>query len=96
MDTPDGYVIELGIPFSALNHYNPAENKQIGLDFSVVDVDSGAGAKKMAWSGGEGLKDDARLMGVALLGPERGCANPQTRCTFLPLVQNKHYRTYAK
>jgi uncharacterized protein (DUF362 family) len=89
VDSQDGYLVELMIPFNALNQYVPAENKQIGLDFSVVDIDSGTGETKMAWSGGAGLAEDARLMGVALLGPQRGCSNPQTVCVFAPaLVSN--------
>jgi uncharacterized protein (DUF362 family) len=85
-DSGDGYLVELMIPFNALNQYVPAENKQIGLDFSVVDVDSGTGETKMAWSGGAGLAEDARLMGVGLLGPQRGCSNPQTVCVFAPVL----------
>jgi uncharacterized protein (DUF362 family) len=85
VDSGDGYLVELRIPFEALNQFVPAENKQIGLDFSVVDVDSGMGETKMAWSGGTGLPEDARLMGVGLLGPQRGCTNPTTGCVFLPI-----------
>ena len=88
VDDVDGYLVELMIPFSALNHFTPVENKQIGLDFSAVDVDSGTEATKMAWSGGAYLPDDARLMGVALLGPQRGCTNPQTACVYLPGLLN--------
>ncbi len=86
VDGGDGYLVELMIPFEALNQFVPAENKQIGLDFSVVDIDSGMGETKMAWSGGAGLPGDARLMGVGLLGPQRGCTNPQTACVFVPAV----------
>ena len=89
VDEVDGYLLELMIPFSALNHFEPAENKQIGLDFSAVDVDSGAEETKIAWSGGLELPNDARLLGVGLLGPERGCTNPQTACVFLPLQFNR-------
>jgi uncharacterized protein (DUF362 family) len=88
VDDEDGYLIELMIPFSALNHFTPVENKQIGLDFSVIDVESGTVDTKIAWSGGVGLADDARLMGVGLLGPERGCTNPQTACVYLPGLLN--------
>jgi hypothetical protein len=77
------------IPLSELNKFTPVENKQIGLDFSAVDADSGIEETKMAWSGGEDLPDDARLMGVGLLGPERGCTNPQTACVYLPIQLNR-------
>ena len=89
VDDEDGYLVELMIPFSALNNFAPAENKQIGLDFSVVDVDSGTEETKIAWSGGADLPDDARLMGVGLLGPGRGCTNPQTACVYLPIQLNR-------
>ena len=85
VDSEDGYLIELRLPFGALNHFVPAENKQIGLDFSVMDVDGGTGETKMAWSGGVDLPEDVRLMGVGLLGPQRGCINPQTSCVFMPI-----------
>ncbi len=89
VDSTDGYIVELMIPFSALNNYTPAENKQIGLDFSVVDVDGGVEETTIAWSGGVELPYDARLMGVGLLGPLRGCTNPQTVCVYLPMQSNQ-------
>ncbi len=89
VDDEDGYLVELMIPLSELSNFTPVENKQIGLDFSAVDADSGIEETKMAWSGGEDLPDDARLMGVGLLGPDRGCTNPQTACVYLPIQLNR-------
>ena len=48
VDDADGYLVELRIPFSALNNFTPAENKQIGLDFSAVDVDGGIDGTRIA------------------------------------------------
>ena len=88
MDTENGYHVELKIPFDELNQFLPAENDQLGLDFSVVDVDDGTGQKEIGWNSAISLRDDARLMGVGFLGTESGCADPHTPCIYLPLIHS--------
>jgi len=86
-DAADGYTLEIKIPFAELNHFLPAENSQIGLDLAVMDVDNGSGPKEMAWNSATSLHDDARRMGVSLLGSEAGCANPHFPCIYLPIIK---------
>ena len=69
VDTTDGYVIEMSIPFSSLHGFQPGERQEIGLDLALDDVDSGMTRQtQMTWGGGPELPSDVREMGVALLG----------------------------
>lgn len=89
VDNEDGYTIELRLPFSALDSYMPGENQQIGLDLTGIDLDSGqTGETIMAWSGNIELPNDARRMGVALLGAERAGQTELTTSIFLPLISS--------
>lgn len=91
LDTLDGYIIELSIPFYALDNFSPAENKQLGLDFVAIDMDTfQVEETSMGWSGGLNLPDDPRLMGVALLGPQRDAKNLLTPRLYLPFIQSTH------
>lgn len=89
LDTVDGYIIELSIPFTSLNNFSPLENKQLGLDFSAIDIDTNqVGGTFMTWSGDVNLADDPRLMGVALLGPQRAPQEFLAPALYLPLIQS--------
>ena len=69
VDTGDGYVIEMSIPFSSLHGFQPGERQEIGLDLALDDADSGSTREtQMIWGGGPDLPSDVREMGVALLG----------------------------
>ncbi|MDP2928958.1 MAG: glucoamylase family protein [Candidatus Omnitrophota bacterium] len=48
--TKDGYVMEVRIPFDAINGFGPKENKSIRFTISVHDRDADGKTKKLTWS----------------------------------------------
>ncbi|HSF80742.1 MAG TPA: DUF362 domain-containing protein [Anaerolineales bacterium] len=90
LDTPNGYTLELRLPFSGLNNYTSVENQQIGLDFLATDLDNGqTGWTMMSWSGDLGMQEDVRLMGVGLFGSQREM-NLLTQKLYLPMVKKSN------
>ncbi|MFH1928304.1 MAG: DUF362 domain-containing protein [Chloroflexota bacterium] len=82
VDTGDGYVIEMSIPFSSLHGFQPGERQEIGLDLALDDADSGSTREtQMTWGGGPDLPSDVREMGVALLGSVLDDATPTLTAT---------------
>ena len=45
-----GYTLEVKIPFSSINGFDPKKNKSVGFSISVHDRDANGKAKKLTWS----------------------------------------------
>ena len=45
-----GYTIEVKIPFSSINGFDPKKNKTVGFSISIHDRDRNGKTKKLTWS----------------------------------------------
>lgn len=48
--TRDGYILEVKIPFEAVNGFGPGKNKSVGFSISIHDKDTDGKVKKLTWS----------------------------------------------
>ena len=48
--TKDGYIVEVQIPFDAINNFGPNKNKCAGFTISIHDRDADGKTKKLTWS----------------------------------------------
>ena len=48
--TRDGYIVEVQIPFDAINNFVPDKNRCVGFTISVHDRDADGKTKKLTWS----------------------------------------------